>query len=162
MDRERFHFLFQQEKGEIDRGQWAKYSLYLAGLVVVLTLPWLWARHHIVHDLAVDPLFAPKIFLSYFYALLYGFALILIGASYMNLTAKRFRALGWPSPLGFASLVPLVAFFTGALRLAPILSSFLVSLCADLGDMGRRGCVHGRRGLDGLGAGGEAATERAE
>jgi len=125
MDRERFHFLFQQEKGEIDRAQWAKYALYLAGLVVVLTLPWLWARHHIVHDLSVDPLFAPKIFLSYFYALLYGFALILIGASYMNLTAKRFRALGWPSPLGFASLVPLVAFFTGALRLAPILSSFL-------------------------------------
>jgi hypothetical protein len=125
MDAKRFHFLFQQEKGEIDRAAWAKYAAYLAGLVVVLTLPWLWARHHIVHDLAVDPLFAPKIFLAYFYAVIYGFALMLIGASYMNLTAKRFRALGWPSPLGFASLAPLVAYLTAALRLAPILSSFL-------------------------------------
>jgi uncharacterized membrane protein YhaH (DUF805 family) len=128
MDKERFHFLFQQEKGEIDRAAWARYAAYMAGLVVVLTLPWLWARHHIVHDLAVDQLFAPKIFLAYFYAVLYGFALILIGASYMNLTAKRFRALRWQSPLGWASLVPLIAFFTGALRLAPILSSLLAYL----------------------------------
>ncbi len=125
MDAQRFQFLFQQDKGEIDRAEWAKYAAYLAGLVVVLTLPWLWARQHIVHDLAKDPLFAPQIFLAYFYAVLYGLALMLIGASYMNLTAKRFRALRWPSPLGFASLVPLVAYFTAALRLAPILSSFL-------------------------------------
>jgi hypothetical protein len=125
MDAKRFHFLFQQDKGEIDRVDWGRYASYMAGLIFLLTLPWLWARNHIVHDLAKDPLFAPQIFLAYFYAVLYGFALILIGVSYMNLTAKRFRALRWPSPLGFASLVPLVAFFTGALRLAPILSSFL-------------------------------------
>ncbi len=125
MDAKRFHFLFQQEKGEIDRAAWAKYAAYMAGLILVLTLPWLWARHHIVHDLAVEPLFAPKIFLAYFYAVVYGFALMLIGASYMNLTAKRFRALRWPSPLGFASLLPLIAYLTAALRLAPILSSFL-------------------------------------
>ena len=125
MDRERFHFLFQQEKGEIDRAAWTRYAASMAGLIFLLTLPWLWLRHHIVHDLAVDPLFAPKIFLAYFYAVLYGLALMLIGASYMNLSAKRFRAKGWRNPLGWASLVPLVAFLTGALRLAPILSSFL-------------------------------------
>ncbi|ARN80097.1 hypothetical protein [Methylocystis bryophila] len=125
MDAERFHFLFQQDKGEIDRAAWGKYAAYMAGLVLLLTLPWLWARHHIVHDLSKDPLFAPEIFLAYFYAVLYGVALMLIGASYMNLTAKRFRALRWPSPLGFASLAPLVAYLAAALRLAPILSSFL-------------------------------------
>lgn len=122
MDAARFHFLFRSDAGEIDRATWKKYAGVLAGLVFALTLPWLYLRGHIVHDLAKDKFFEPSIFAAYAYALVYAFALILVGVSYMNLTAKRYRALGWRNPLGLASLVPLAAFLTGALRLAPILS----------------------------------------
>ncbi len=123
MDAERFRFLFREDAGRIDRETWAKYAGAMAGLVFALSLPWLWLRGHIVHDLAKDAFFDPKIFAAYFYAILYGFALMFLGVSYMNLSSKRFRALGWPNSLGLASLVPLIAFLTGALRLMPILSS---------------------------------------
>lgn len=122
MDAARFYFLFRSDAGEIDRTTWNRHASALAGIAVALTLPWLWLRGHIVHDLAKDRFFEPSIFAAYAYALIYAFALILLGASYMNLSAKRFRALGWRNPLGLASLVPLIAFLTGALRLAPILS----------------------------------------
>ena len=122
MDAARFHFLFRSDAGEIDRATWMRYAGALAGIGVALTLPWLWLRGHIVHDLAKDKFFDPLIFVAYAYALTYAFALILLGVSYTNLTAKRFRALGWRNPLGLASLVPLIAFLSGALRLAPILS----------------------------------------
>jgi hypothetical protein len=122
MDAARFRHLFREDAGEIDRETWARYAGVMAALVFLLTLPWLWLRHHIIHDLSKDPLFAPQIFAAYAYAMIYAFALILIGVSYINLSAKRFRALRRPSPLGLASLVPLIAFLTGALRLAPILS----------------------------------------
>lgn len=122
MDSARFHFLFRADAGEIDRATWLRYAGWIAWIVVGLTLPWLWLRGHIVHDLGKDKFFDPSIFAAYAYALTYAFALVLLGVSYMNLTAKRFRAKGWPSPLGLAGLVPLIAFLTGALRLAPILS----------------------------------------
>jgi hypothetical protein len=122
MDAACFHFLFRSDAGEIDRATWKKYAGALAGIVFALTLPWLWLRGHIVHDLSRDKFFDWSIFAAYAYALVYAFALIFAGASYMNLTAKRYRALGWRNPLGLASLIPLAAFLTGALRLAPILS----------------------------------------
>jgi uncharacterized membrane protein YhaH (DUF805 family) len=128
MDAARFRFLFREDAGEVDRATWTRYAGAMAGLVFALTLPWLWLRHHIVHDLAKDPLFAPAIFASYLYATFYGFALILIGVSYMNLTTKRFRAVGRPGPAALASLVPLIAFFTGALRLAPLISPTIADL----------------------------------
>ena len=128
MDAQRFRFLFREDAGEIDRATWSKHAGAMAGLVFAFTLPWLWARGHIVHDLAKDPLFAPQILAAYVYAIVYGFALILVGVSYMNLSTKRFRALRWPNPSGLASLVPLIAFFTGALRLAPLLSPTIAEL----------------------------------
>ena len=128
MDADRFRFLFREDAGEIDRATWVKYAGAMAGLILALTLPWFWLRGHIVHDLAKDPLFDPKIFAAYFYAILYAFALILVGVSYMNLSAKRFRALRRPNPLGLASLVPLIAFLIGALRLMPILSPSIADL----------------------------------
>jgi hypothetical protein len=128
MDAARFRFLFREDSGEIDRATWKRYAAWIAGFVFAITLPWAWARGHIQHDLAKDPLFAPQILAAYLYASFYGFALILAGVSYMNLSTKRFRALRWPSPRGLASLVPLIAFFTGALRLAPILSPLIADL----------------------------------
>lgn len=122
MDAARFHFLFRSEAGDIDRATWLRYAGWIAWIVVGLTLPWLWLRGHIVHDLSQGAFFDPWVFAAYAYALAYAFALVLVGVSYMNLTAKRFRAKAWPSPLGLASLVPLLAFLTGAIRLAPILS----------------------------------------
>jgi hypothetical protein len=122
MDAARFHFLFRSDAGEIDRATWMRYAGALAGLAVALTLPWIWLRGHIVHDLSRDEFFDLSIFSAYAYALIYAFALILLGVSYMNLTAKRFRALGWRGPLGLAGLAPLIALLAGALRLAPILS----------------------------------------
>jgi len=122
MDGDRFRFLFRTDAGVIDREVWLKYASALAGVVVALTLGWLPLRGHIVHDLAQSKLFEPLIFAAYAYAMFLAFALMLIGVSYMNLTAKRFRARAWPSPLGLAGLCPLFAFLSGALRLAPILS----------------------------------------
>jgi hypothetical protein len=122
MDAARFHFLFRADAGEIDRETWTKYAGALAGIVVALTLPWAYLRGHIVHDLSKERLFEPSIFAAYAYALVYAFALIFVGVSYMNLSAKRFRSLGWRNPLGLASLVPLTALLAGAMRLAPILS----------------------------------------
>ncbi len=122
MDAARFHFLFRADAGEIDRATWMRYAGWLALIVVGLTLPWLWLRGHIAHDLSRDKFFDPSIFAAYFYALVYAFALALVGVSYMNLTAKRFRARGWPQPLALASLAPLVAFLIGAMRVAPIIS----------------------------------------
>jgi hypothetical protein len=128
MDAARFHFLFRSDTGEIDRATWMRYSGALAALAVALTLPWLWLREHIVHDLSKDKFFDLSIFSAYAYALIYAIALILLGVSYMNLTAKRFRALGWRSPLGLAGLLPLIALLAGALRLAPILSPAAVDI----------------------------------
>ncbi|MGA8171765.1 MAG: hypothetical protein WB816_13165 [Methylocystis sp.] len=125
---ERFRFLYRDDAGEIDRETWAKHASAMLALVFALTLPWLWLRAHIVHDLAKEPLFDLQIFTAYFYSIVYAFALMLVGVSYMNLSAKRFRALHWPNPLGLASLVPLVAFLTGALRLVPILSPSISDL----------------------------------
>lgn len=122
MDAARFHFLFRSDAGKIDRATWTKFAGALAGIVFAATLPWLYLRAHIVHDLSKDRFFAPEIFAAYAYALVYTFALIIIGVSYMNLTSKRYRARGWPNALGLASLAPLAAFLAGALRLAPILS----------------------------------------
>lgn len=122
LDAERIRFLFRTDQGRIDCATWRRGAGALAAVLLTFTAPWVALRPHIVHDLSQRPLFAPEIFAAYAYALLYAFAVIFIGVSYMNLSAKRFRALGWRSPLGLAGIVPLAALLTGALHLAPVLS----------------------------------------
>lgn len=122
VDWERVRFLYRNDQGRVDRATWSSGARLLAALILTFTAPWIALRSNIVHDLSKTPLFAPEIFAAYAYALFYAFALIFIGVSYMNLSAKRFRALGWRSPLGLAGIVPLAALLTGALHLAPVLS----------------------------------------
>ncbi len=118
---ERIRFLYRMDQGRIDGATWVRGAGALAAILAPLTLIWLALRPHIVHDLSKSPLFAPEIFAAYAYALSYAFVLILIAASYVNLSAKRFRDRGRPAPLGLASLFPLAVLLVGAAHLAPIL-----------------------------------------
>ena len=59
-----------------------------------------------------SPLFDWATFLTFVYLLLYAFAVLFIGISLYNLSAKRLRARKLPT--GLAGLVPLAALFSGA------------------------------------------------
>lgn len=106
------YFLFRSDAGEIDAKTWAQGTAVLCALLAVLTAIWLWLAPNAVHDLNVTPFFAVWTFIAYAYLLLYAFAVLLIAISYYNLSAKRWRARGWPPAL--AGLLPLFALLAGA------------------------------------------------
>jgi uncharacterized membrane protein YhaH (DUF805 family) len=107
--RERLVFLFRTEAGRIDRADWRLGVALLAAPLVVLTLA-MWALlPYTYHDLATMPLFVWQTMIAYFYLCLYALAVLVIAASFVNLSAKRFRALGRPAPVGLAALPPLAA-----------------------------------------------------
>jgi hypothetical protein len=107
--RERLVFLFRTETGHIDRADWRLGVAILAAPLVVLTLA-MWALlPYTFHDLATTPLFVWQTMIAYFYLCLYALAVLVIAASYVNLSAKRFRALGRPAPVALATALPLAA-----------------------------------------------------
>lgn len=112
--RERIAFLYRTDEGRIDRATWRSGALGLAAVLVPATLIWLLLEPYTYHDLATRPLWVPEIAAAYAYLIFYAFVVILVVASFVNLSAKRFRALGRPAPLALAGLVPLVALFAGA------------------------------------------------
>jgi len=114
VDWERVRFLYRTDEGAIDRVTWRRGANVLAAIVATATAPWLALAPHTDHDLAKTPLWAPMTALAYAYLLLYAFVGLLAAISFVNLSAKRFRALGMSPPLGVASLAPLAAFFAGA------------------------------------------------
>lgn len=105
-------FLYRSDAGEIDAKTWIKGSLMLGGLLAVLTAIWFLLAPYAHHDLDVTPFFAVNTFMAYFYLMIYAFAVLLIAISHYNLSAKRWRARGWPSSL--AGLLPLLALFAAA------------------------------------------------
>jgi len=107
-------FLFRREDGRIDKGVWWYGSLRLGGLFAVLTAVGIFLLPYTKHDLSTTPLFTWPIFISYLYLILYLFAIILIGISHYNLSAKRWRDRGKPS--AFAGLVPFFAMLAGAVH----------------------------------------------
>jgi uncharacterized membrane protein YhaH (DUF805 family) len=114
IDAERIRFLYRTEEGRIDRATWVKGAGALAAILLPFVLLWLPLSPYTAHDLATDPFFVPMTAVAYAYVLVYSFVILLVSVCYVNLTAKRFRALGRPAPVGLAGLVPLLALIVGA------------------------------------------------
>ncbi|HMK90130.1 MAG TPA: hypothetical protein VK446_10935 [Methylocystis sp.] len=112
--REDFHFLFRSDKGRIGQAVWRRYALRLFAILIPMYGLWLLLAPYAFHDLSKTPFFVPMTALAYAYALVFAFVTILVTICYINLSAKRFRDLERPSPLGLASLAPFAAFLAGA------------------------------------------------
>jgi uncharacterized membrane protein YhaH (DUF805 family) len=115
-DAERIRFLYRTEQGRIDRATWLKGAGALAAIFAPFFLIWLALSPYTEHDLAKDPFFVPMTAVAYAFVIVYAFVILLIAVSYVNLSAKRFRALGRSAPLALAGLAPLVALIDGATR----------------------------------------------
>jgi uncharacterized membrane protein YhaH (DUF805 family) len=112
--RERLVFLYRTEAGRIDRASWRAGVAGLAAPLVVLTLIMWGLLPYTAHDLATSPLFVWQTVVAYVYLCLYALAMLVVAASFVNLSAKRFRALGRPAPGGLATLLPLAALLAGS------------------------------------------------
>jgi cytochrome b561 len=106
-------FGFRSDEGLIDARTWREGAGLLAAIFAVLTAIWLLLEPNAHRELQPDsPLFQWATFLTFVYLLLYAFAVLFIGISLYNLSAKRLRARNLPT--GLAGLVPLAALFSGA------------------------------------------------
>jgi uncharacterized membrane protein YhaH (DUF805 family) len=114
IDAERIRFLYRTEEGRIDRATWARGVGALAWIIAPFAAIWLFLSPYTAHDLAKDPFFVPMTAVAYAFVLLYAFVILLVAVSYVNLSAKRFRDIGWEWPLALAGLAPLVALIDGA------------------------------------------------
>jgi uncharacterized membrane protein YhaH (DUF805 family) len=111
---ERLRFLFRSDQGRIDRDVWRRAALGLLAVFAIAFAPWPLLSPNAFHDLSKSPLFVPMIALTYAYAIFLSFFGIVIAISYINLSAKRFRDIGRPAPLGLASLLPFALFLAAA------------------------------------------------
>ena len=106
-------FGFRTDEGLIDARIWREGAGLLAIIFAVLTAIWLALEPNAHRELAPDSsLFDWATFLTFVYLLLYAFAVLFIGISLYNLSAKRLRARNLPT--GLAGLVPLTTLFSGA------------------------------------------------
>jgi uncharacterized membrane protein YhaH (DUF805 family) len=132
IDAERIRFLYRTELGHIDRVTWLKGAGALAAIIAPFFLIWMLLAPYTDHDLARgDPFFVPMTAVAYGFVLIYAFAILLVAVSYVNLSAKRFRALGHQAPVALAGLAPLVALIVGAVhwlqpRVAEVMPMFWV------------------------------------
>lgn len=106
-------FGFRTDKGLIDAMTWRQGTLFLTGLLGVLTAIWLYVEPFTHRDLATTPFFSWKTFGAFVYLLFYAFAVLLIAISHYNLSAKRWRDRGWRFPGALAGLLPLLALLSG-------------------------------------------------
>lgn len=115
IDRERIRFLYRTEQGRIDRATWLKGAGALAGLITPFFFVWLALSPYADHDLSRgDPFFAPMTVVAYGFVIFYSIVILLVAVSYVNLSAKRFRAMGRRAPVGLAGIAPIVALIVGA------------------------------------------------
>ena len=116
--RESLRFLFRRDEGTIDAKTWWAGSIVLASILLALSLIWLalrpWAGRGLDERAMLDPLTV----VAYVYAIFYAFAVILIAVSYVNLSAKRFRARGWTGAwtTGLSGLPLIVLLLAGGLQ----------------------------------------------
>jgi uncharacterized membrane protein YhaH (DUF805 family) len=109
-----FRFLYRTEQGRIDRAQWIAGSAPLSMLFLIGTALLVAVLPYANRPLAERAFYDPLTFATNFYILVYAAGLILVGISWVNLAAKRFRDRGRPAPLGLAGLLPLAALAAGA------------------------------------------------
>jgi cytochrome b561 len=106
-------FGFRTDEGLVDARTWREGAGLLAIIFAVLTAIWLLLEPNAHRQLGPQSsLFDWATFLTFVYLLLYAFAVLFIGISLYNLSAKRLRARNLPT--GLAGLVPLAALFSGA------------------------------------------------
>lgn len=113
-DAERIRFLYRTEQGRIDRATWARGAGALVAVLAPFALVWLFLSPYTAHDLAMDPFFVPMTAVAYAFVIVYAFVILLVAVSYVNLSAKRFRAIGRVPPVGLAGLAPFMALLAGA------------------------------------------------
>ena len=136
-DRGRFAFLYQSEAGVIDAPTWRRAAGAIAAIFLVLTLVYILVRPIAARGLADRAgLFDAAALAANVAVLLYAVAAMLLGISWVNLSAKRFRDLGRRPPLGLAGLLPLVILADGTLRwLQPQIADVLPHALVYLGDI---------------------------
>jgi hypothetical protein len=111
---ERIRFLFRADQGSVDRDEWRRAALGLLAFVAPFIGVGLLLAPYTDHDLAKSPLFVPMTALAYAYLIFFAFVGMLVTISFVNLSAKRFRGIGLPVPLGLASLSPFAVFIAAA------------------------------------------------
>jgi hypothetical protein len=106
-------FGFRTDQGRINAKTWREGAGLLLALFAGLTAIWLVLEPNAHRELsATSKLFEWKTFATYAYLLFYTFAVLFIGISFYNLSAKRLRARDMPT--GLAGLVPLAALLASA------------------------------------------------
>ncbi len=106
-------FGFRTDEGRVDAWTWRQGIGLLAAIFMALTAAWVAVLPYAHRELNPgSSLFDLKTFLAFVYLLCYAFAVLFIGISFYNLSAKRLRARNLPT--GLAGLVPLAALFSGA------------------------------------------------
>jgi uncharacterized membrane protein YhaH (DUF805 family) len=132
-ERSRTFFLFRSDAGRIDAATWWRGTLLLAGIFAAWVIGWVFLEPYADHDLDTNLWMTAAIVAANVYRLLFGFAILLILVSHYNLSAKRWRDIGWPPAL--AGVLPFIACICGAVhwlepRLEPSLPH-IVTLAAD-------------------------------
>jgi uncharacterized membrane protein YhaH (DUF805 family) len=105
-------FLFRTYEGSIDRRTWRTGVLVLLAFLIPLTVIWLILAPATHRDLSRPELVDARALFAFLYLILFTFTVILIAVCWTNLSAKRFRAIGWPG--AFAGLLPFAALIDGA------------------------------------------------
>ncbi|WP_395665142.1 hypothetical protein [Methylocella sp.] len=106
---------FRTGEGVVDAWTWRKGVGFLTVVFVALTAIWRLVEPYAHRQMTPQtPLFDWRVFAAYAYLLFYAAAVLFIGISLYNLSAKRLRARRLPS--GLAGLVPLATLFWGAAR----------------------------------------------
>jgi hypothetical protein len=108
----RFRFVYRQADGVLDRGAWARASLPLLGIVVVMTAIWLVIAPGAPRDLARESFIDLRVVATHLYFIVYAFALILCAVAEYFVSAKRFADRGRPPAL--AGLAPFSLLLAGA------------------------------------------------
>ena len=109
-------FGFRTDQGRTDAKTWRQGSAFLCVLLAVLTLVWFLLAPFAHRDLASTPFLAWGTVAAFVYLMFYAFAIFLIAICHYNLSAKRWRDLGWRGPGALAGLLPLCALLSGAVH----------------------------------------------
>jgi uncharacterized membrane protein YhaH (DUF805 family) len=132
-ERSRAYFLFRSDAGRIDAATWWRWTLLLASLLAALAIGWVLVQPYADHNLNASPWMTAAVLVTNLYRLLFGFAILLILISHYNLSAKRWRDIGWSPAL--AGLLPFMACICAAVhwlepRVSPTLPH-IATLAAD-------------------------------
>lgn len=141
LTRDGLNFLYRRDEGLVDRKTWWMGMILLASILFILTMIWLILRPWAGRGLDERALIDAKTMAAYVFLAIYVFAAFIIAVSYMNLSAKRFRAKGWQGarPLGLAAAPLLLLLLFGSvfwlqMRVVDAVPSFIIPttglLCA--------------------------------